>query len=491
MFKNPLYRQALKILAFFIVSMLLTRFSQGIWLGVMTLIGVGYALTGRTGKALAIYIMIIFMIGLNPILLPLGQFFAIFVRFGPLVIGLALMLKGMSCPGQSRVPFGLLSVYLISAAISSISGWAPLVSYLKIVNFLVFLLGFWFGIHTLGRDIEGMFYLRATFLALSAFTILGSVALLPFPEISTLSGMELALREGNVAAAEAAMISEEGTMPLLCGVTKQSQMLAPLAAIMVSWLIADMLFVEQRFEKPHLYMIIIALPLIYMTRSRIGLFTLAVGIFMVAINLVQKISLPNYIKKNLRQGVWVAIILGFAVICASEVRNRSISKWLRKTDDIAADTRSLTDAVTSSRQGLIDESMYDYRLNPLFGKGFQVSMDIADMVAQSGTGLILTAPIEKGVLPVMILGETGIVGCIFFATFLISFYVVSNRRKLYVTVALFTVLLATNMGEATFFSPGGGGGVFWAICVIGGYCIDMTLAHDRKRYANLPYNHYP
>ncbi len=51
---------------------------------------------------------------------------------------------------------------------------------------------------------------------------------------------------------------------------------------------------------------------------------------------------------------------------------------------------------------------------------------------------------------------------------------------MYVTAALFTVLLATNMGEATFFSPGGSGGVLWTISIIGGYCIDMQLAGERK-----------
>ena len=46
---------------------------------------------------------------------------------------------------------------------------------------------------------------------------------------------------------------------------------------------------------------------------------------------------------------------------------------------------------------------------------------------------------------------------------------------MYVTASLFTVLLATNMGEATFFSPGGAGGLLWTISIIGGYCIDMRL----------------
>ena len=79
----------------------------------------------------------------------------------------------------------------------------------------------------------------------------------------------------------------------------------------------------------------------------------------------------------------------------------------------------------------------------------------------------------------MILGETGIMGCIFFGVFLVSFYAVCKKRRLHVTAALFTVLLASNMGEATFFSPGGMGGVLWSVSVIGGYCIDTLLDHQR------------
>jgi hypothetical protein len=48
-----------------------------------------------------------------------------------------------------------------------------------------------------------------------------------------------------------------------------------------------------------------------------------------------------------------------------------------------------------------------------------------------------------------------------------------GARRFLASSTCFIVLLATNMAEATFFSPGGGGGVFWMICVGGGFVIDM------------------
>lgn len=462
-----------------LLAIALVRISQGLWLGVMTILGAVWALSGKAGKALSMYFMITCMVNINPIILPMGGSFGIFARFGPMVVGLALMLKGVSLRGQSRVPLGLLMVFLCVASISSINGWAPLVSYMKIINFAVFILGFWFGLHTLSLDPEGVAYLRATFMAFIVFLIVGSAALLPFPAISTLSGLQLAVREGDVAAINAAMRSAEQAMPLFCGVTRQSQAFAIMGGVSLSWLIADMLFIEKRFAKPHLVLIAIGVFLLYLSRSRAGLFSLVMGIVMVAMWLPNKISLAHNVKRHLKTGVSVLLLVAIIGGVWAEISSNSISQWLRKVEDVDEDTRSLSDAVTSSRQGLIEESMRDFWRNPMFGSGFQVADYTAELVAKSGSAVIVSAPIEKGVLPVMILGETGIVGIIAFATFLFSFYTTSSRRKLFATAALFTVLLATNMGEATFFSPGGGGSFIWAICIIGGYCIDMHLHNER------------
>ena len=39
------------------------------------------------------------------------------------------------------------------------------------------------------------------------------------------------------------------------------------------------------------------------------------------------------------------------------------------------------------------------------------------------------------------------------------------------------MFLVTNMGEATFFSPGGGGGFLWMLCVVGGFALDTILLY--------------
>ena len=79
----------------------------------------------------------------------------------------------------------------------------------------------------------------------------------------------------------------------------------------------------------------------------------------------------------------------------------------------------------------------------------------------------------------MVLGETGILGVFCFVLFLGAFYFGCSKRKYHVTLTIFAVFLVTNMGEATFFSPGGMGGVLWMMACVGGFTIDTTLLYRR------------
>ena len=117
-------------------------------------------------------------------------------------------------------------------------------------------------------------------------------------------------------------------------------------------------------------------------------------------------------------GIWVGTALLLAGVFVIQLRSGFMSEWIRKTSDVEADQRTIGEAFTSSRLGLLEYSMYEFRRNPLFGSGFQVSVFTQDLVREN-KGFIISAPIEKGVAPVMILGETGILGVGCFLLFLI------------------------------------------------------------------------
>jgi hypothetical protein len=271
----------------------------------------------------------------------------------------------------------------------------------------------------------------------------------------------------------------DSLMTLFCGATNHSQTLATMSALVVGFTLCDMLFLEQRFRWLHVLLVVLAFPLCYMTRSRAGFVSLVSALFVVCFFTARKITLPLAVKRRLNNGVWVGMGLILLIAIASEFRGGAMSQWLRKTSDTKGDRRSFGEALTSSRMGLIEESLRDFRRNPLLGSGFQVAEYTPELVARS-KGLIISSPIEKGVTPVMVLGETGILGEIFYLLFLGSFYTISAKRKYYVTVSLFTIFFVTNFAESTFFSPGGGGGFMWMMSVVGGFTIDTYLLYRRQ-----------
>ena len=240
-----------------------------------------------------------------------------------------------------------------------------------------------------------------------------------------------------------------------------------------------MLFIERRFRVLHLILIGLCFPLEYMTRSRVGLVSMVIATFVVYFYVTRHIKLVSDVKKRLSNGMLIFLICLLLGGTVGEIRNNMLTRWIRKTNDVSYDKRSLVNAVTETRHGLMEYSLWEFKRNPMIGSGFQVAEYTPDSL-KGQKGLIVTAPIEKGVLPVMVLGETGVLGEITFLFFIFSFYLICTRRSYYVTITTFTILLFTNAGEATFFSPGGGGGIMWMICVVGGFTIDTFIIHRTK-----------
>lgn len=477
-------KMSTKIFIILVFEIIAIRLSQGYAIPIIALVGVGYALTDRIGWAIGQMAFLAFLVQMNPLIIgAAGGAFAIGVRAGPLLIGLALALRGMNRQGSHTIPIGMITLYMLCAFISSMQGYAPVISYLKIINLAVFLIGIQLGTRNLHRRPKDIYIFRSFLIAIAMLLILGSAALIPFPSISTLSAVQIAAMNGDVTKVAAMAEDLAARMPLFCGITRQSQVLAPMLSCFVGLVMCDMLFIERRFGKLHLAMICLSIPILYMTHSRTGLVSYAMVLFLVCFCTGKKMDLQVSVRKKLKTGMAALLCMIFAIIVVGEIKDRSFTKLLRKTDDVTTDNRNLTEAMTESRMGLVEQNMYDFRRNMILGSGFQVSEQHIDLMSRS-KGLILTAPIEKGVLPLMILGEGGIVGAIAFIAFLCVFYTSSYHKKLFVTMTMMTVLLALNMGEATFFSPGGSGGVEWIVCIVGGFALDTAILFGRQK--NMP-----
>jgi len=476
---RELYKGVIKSSFLICATVALCHATHGFFAVAIAVSGLFFALTHKNGKALCCYAFLPLLTELNPILMNSGGIaFALSVRFGALFIGLLLAIVARRSLGRHHVPIGSLAFYLVVSCVSSMDGWQPKISYFKLINFSVFMGALMYGTHNLDSNYGDLIRLRNLFLGMAVFVILGSAALIPFPGISELSGLDIAKAEGaTVAEANEIMRSMDSYQTLFCGVTNQSQTLGPLLGQLFAWVLLDMLLVEKHFSKLHVLLLITAMPLLYYTRSRCALLVLATGFLTVYFYALPKIMISSRLKQKLHQGLIVLLVMMCAGAGIAEVRNQTISRWLRKSDDVSADSRSMGEAVTESRLGKIEESMRDFHMNPLWGMGFQVAEITRSRRAK---GFVLSSPIEKGVLPTMILGEAGVVGALAFWAFLIIFYSTCTRKRYLATATSMTVFLAANMGEATFFSPGGSGGVMWMIAIVGGFTLDCLVINDAR-----------
>lgn len=398
----------------------------------------------------------------NGFLAPKGFVFSIGARVAYLLIAAIMIMQnvGRRSP-RSVTPFLALFPYLALQALTSSMGYQPIISYLKLILFVFIFLAFYGIACAAGSRREASAAgLRAALLSVACFLILGSVALIPFPGIGKL----------GAAAAIAQGLSPE-SVGLFMGVTFQPQTLGPTVGVMSSLLLADLLFSVRRWDPLYLALLIAAPILIFYTSSRTAMGTWLAGMCFTSFVFMCASGVGARWKgKALGALTLAGIVCGIALFSTPQMRDK-VMAFAFKTGKTAAylDDTSF-ERLTSSRQGLVDSAMIDFRESPLIGTGFQVSRALGARDIRSWTQL-LSAPIEKGVWVTAILGEGGIIGFLFFVIFLIATFYLLLTRRAYVGACALFVFLISNLGEFTFFSMTGAGGLMWA-SVFAGVAID-------------------
>jgi len=478
---TPFTKLTLKMVGLIVAMVVACRLTQDIAMGVIALIGMFFASMNQRGKALIIYLIFPFLGIFNPLVLPHAGLYSMMARLGTLGMTVALMFAATRSSGRQKIPLGGLYLFMVCALISSAQGWFPMISYLKIINFLVFISGVYIGTRNLHHRPDDILLLRSVFFALSIILVFGSIATLPFPAVAYVTSLGYYIREGGVAYAESMFESNQAAnMSLFAGITNHSQFLAPLLVCINGWVLCDMLLIEKKVEKFHLALLALIPFLIYMTRSRVGFIGYFVSVGLAYFYVLPRSAAAGHLRGRLSGAMAVLLLLLIAGAAASEFENQSMSRWLRKTDNLVEDSRSFTEALTNSRQGGLELCLYEFWRSPLLGSGFQVIEAQREMYAK-GEITLFSAPIEKGLLPLMVLGETGLLGMAAFGVFLLLFVSGCVKNKYHATLMLFGCLFITNIGEATFFAPSGGGGVLWMVTIVGGFLIDMTLFLERNR----------
>ena len=472
MFKNKFHKDVLIALVVICAILGLCRVTMGGVAVLVAVLGAGFALARKPGYLAFCYVMFPMFTIFNRTIVGISPVFLMTARLGNLFMIVAMVLTGAGFAGRARekLPIGWMFAYCIVACISSIDGWMPLISYLKIAQFVLFLIGLLFVTRLLQQSEEGLYQLRCVFMALAIVFLWGSLVSRFVPSVGYSMTIDRAAGWGMDITGEEAAASEG--MSLFNGMTHHSQMLAPTIAMLATWVLCDMLFVERRFAILHVGVMLPAPVLLYLSRSRGGLLDIVAVMGTIFFVCMPRARLAHAIKNRLVQMLLLATMFLVGALIVGQIRNQTLSKWLRKTEHVGGDTRSLKDAFTGRRQALIAYNLNDFKLNPLFGMGFQVVRGM-EQAYRAKMITWYSASVEKGVTPYVILGETGLVGAGVFLIFLIVFYGTCLKRRYLSLITSFTCVLVANLADSTLFSPGGLGGFLWITACVGGFSTDL------------------
>jgi len=355
-------------------------------------------------------------------------------------------------------PFALIVPFLTYMIVPSINGWAPGVSILKILLFMLVFIAYVGMAKTalLSRNSEVREF-RAMIIASIAFYVFGSAVLLAFPGIGYMGQEEMLTDPRFVEDIAAGKI-----VSLYKGMTWHSQALGPLISIFCLFLIGDMLFNVRRSDKLYLIMIVICPFLVYKTSSRTAMSVLLCGIAtMLFMFNASRIILSSWKSRVMSISMFVAIVLVVVFSAVPSMREGAV-RYALKWASVDSTTHLEMRDVMASRQGLMDHALYNWRQKPLLGNGFQVS-DIMQYEKRQNLADYLSAPIEKGVWVTAVLEEGGVIGLILFCLFWIPAVLALWSNGYCATSAMLLSFVIMNMAEFTMFSMSGVGGFIWAI----------------------------
>ena len=256
------------------------------------------------------------------------------------------------------------------------------------------------------------------------------------------------------------------------GITNQPQLLGVVLAPLAGWAIGVWAetFLECKsrsiVSRQWLPLLIaVALFLLILTKSRTALSALVLAAsFCTFIGFYVRRPWKNSLTAVLTRGNW-PIFLIFAVVIAITVHPpgkllSSSKAFIQKGDSRSTDIMKLYE---QSRGRLIESSWKDFLDNPVAGRGFGVpsSNENFHIKRDPFFGLPISVSEEKGNSFVAILGETGIVGAVFFVLLLWAM----TKRILFKAslpnAILFFTALFVNFGEGVLFALGGTGLIIW------------------------------
>lgn len=354
---------------------------------------------------------------------------------------------------SSKLVLPLLGIfaYLFYMILPSLQGWAPMVAILKLIMFGSTYMALAF-ISTKAQASSSLNIrnVRSFMLAFCIVYLVGSVLVYPVPAISMMNAEEM-LRSGGMATS------------LYKGMTNHSQTLGMFVCCWTAFLLGDWFLNVQKKDKLYLGLILCGVFLILKTSSRTAMGSLLVTVVFLTYNMMQARGMNSRWKAKVVSTLTVFFVLAAAAVIAIPSARDAVARKAMKwgNEDTNAQNFTLEGAV-SSRAGLVEYSLYLWRLKPTIGWGFQVSPEVGEMEKKSG-GFLLSAPVEKGVWVTAVLEEGGVFGEIIYVIYAAFAFFMLLMNRAYMGATVFMLIHVSNMGEFTMFSMSGVGCVWYSV----------------------------
>jgi hypothetical protein len=262
--------------------------------------------------------------------------------------------------------------------------------------------------------------------------------------------------------------------PFFKGAFSHSQTLGAIGGLMLVYLFTIYLFSPYRYKLFTLCLAAVLTYQVYLTASRTGISTAVIGC---AATLCLAYLAPGgrrQVRFHLPR-LQLAVMAGVGFILMIFVNfftGNSLGKGLTSILLKYEGSEALSwEVLFQTRMPLIEFMIANFKTSPLTGIGFGTSYDPG--FAAKATWY--TAPIEKGVLPLAVLEETGLSGSLFFWAFIIFFLIYLIRERNISGFGIFIAMLVANLGEMMFFSFGGAGGMCWFVVAAGLVLSDRCL----------------
>ena len=467
---NPYYdvKSLLRYLFAFLALIVGMRFTNGAAFAV--LIPIAYwNLSGKNPEKLMfiIFVSVLTLLG-NPYFMPKGLIYAVSQRALMASLGGLMMVQIFGRKNSPLLtPLLWILPYLLFMACTSMKGWSPIISYLKLTLFTFVFFGIYASANrAIGSSMNASKF-RSMYLAVMCVMIFGSVLVIPLGGIGYMGGDEV-LKNPNL-------------MSLFRGMTNHSQALGVFAAGLGVLIFADWLFSIQRFDKLYAALMFCIPILLYKSASRTAMGTFVGGCLFLFMIFMKTRNIRISWHSKVTQAFTASLVLMFLVVLAIPSVRDKVARFILKYGTEGRSKVTLnTEDILSSRQHKIDECLRNWHTSPTIGNGFQVSEDMKGFSAQSFTQ-ILSAPVEKSTWIFAILEEGGVIGETLFVLYVLICVALLNKRKAYIGVTIFVIFIISNLGEFTIFSMSGGGGTYWTLVFIA-----LILDSNRSRGGDVP-----